>query len=82
MSFVQDPKCTENNTRSCSLPSQLHYHVRVDFLFAVDVGCGPSELQQLVRLVHHQGGVELAQPEQVAAEHPAETVRGVERVRS
>ena len=60
---------------SCSLPSQLHYHVRVDFLFAVDVGCGPSKLQQLVRLVHHQGGVELAQPEQVAAEHPAETAR-------
>ncbi len=65
-----------------SLPSQLHYHMRVDFLSAVDVGCGSGELQQLVRLVHHQRGVELAQPQQVAAEHPAETEREgcVERV--
>lgn len=47
----------------------------VDFLFAVDVGCGSSELQQLVRLVHHQGGVELAQLQQVEAEHPTETER-------
>ena len=49
--------------------------MRVDFLFAVDTGCGSSELQQLVRLVHHQRGVELTQPQQVAAEHPAETQR-------
>ena len=51
--------------------TESHYHMCVDFFFAVDVGCGSSELQQLVRLVHHQRGVELAQPQQVAAEHPA-----------
>lgn len=49
---------------------QLHYHVSVDFLFAVDVGCGAGELQELMRLVHHQGRVELAQLQQVATEHP------------
>lgn len=37
------------------------YHVCVDFLPAVDVGCGPGELQQLSGLVHHQGGEELTQ---------------------
>lgn len=47
----------------------------VDFFFAVDVGSGSSKLQQLVRLVHYERGLELAQPEQVAAEHPAETER-------
>lgn len=52
---------------------ESHYHMRVDFFFAVDVGRSSSELQQLVRLVHHQRGVELAQPQQVAAEHPAAT---------
>lgn len=73
------------STRSSSLLShlmhahthtRLYYHMSVDFFFAVDVGCGSSELQQLVRLVHYQRGVELAQPQQVAAEHPAETERG------
>lgn len=63
------------SARSSCLSSQLHYHMRVDFLFAVDVGRGSGELQQLVRLVHHQRGLELAQPQQVAAEHPAETER-------
>lgn len=50
--------------------TQLHYHVRVDFLFAVDVGGGSGKLQQLVRLVHNQRRVELAELQQVAAEHP------------
>lgn len=45
----------------------------VHFLFAVDVSCGSGELKQLVRLVHHQGGVELAEFQQVAGEHPTET---------
>lgn len=49
-----------------------HYHVCVHFLFAVDVGSGSGKLQQLVRLVHNQRGLELTQPEQVAAEHPAQ----------
>lgn len=44
----------------------------VHFLFAVDAGGGSGELQQLVGLVDHQRGLELAQPEQVAAEHPTE----------
>lgn len=47
------------------------HHMSVNFFFAVDVGCGSCELQQLLRLVHHQGGVELAQPEKLGAEHPA-----------
>lgn len=58
-----------------SADTQFHYHVCVDFFFAVDVGRGSGELQQLVRLVHHQRRVEFAQPQQVAAEHPAETER-------
>lgn len=51
------------------------YHMCIEFLFAVDVGCASSKLQQLVGLVHDQRGVELTQPQQVTAEHPAETVR-------
>ena len=35
-----------------------------------------------MRLVHYQRGVELAQPQQVAAEHPADTERGGGGVRS
>lgn len=53
--------------------AEFHYHVCVHFFFVVDVGSGPSKLHQFVRLVHHQRGLKLAQPEQVAAEHPAET---------
>lgn len=60
-------KQEHTHTRCCRYP------VCVDFFFAVDVGCGSSKLQQLVRLVHYQRRVELAQPEQVAAEHPEET---------
>ena len=37
----------------------------VDFLSAVHVCCGPGEPQQLVRLFHHQGGVQLTQLQQV-----------------
>lgn len=51
------------------------YHVCVDFLSVVDVGRGSCKLQQLMRLVHHQRGVELTQLQQVAAEHPTETER-------
>lgn len=49
--------------------------MRVNFLPAVDVGRGPGEVQQLPGLVHHQGGEELTQLQQVAAEHPAERER-------
>lgn len=58
-------------TYSTTAVSQLLYHVCVDFLPAVHVGRGPGELQQLSGLVHHQGGEELTQLQQVAAEHPA-----------
>lgn len=44
----------------------------VDLFFAIGVGCGSGEFQQVVRLIHHQRGVELTQPQQVATEHPAE----------
>lgn len=54
--------------------------MRVDFLFAVHVSGGAGKLQQLVGLVHHQGRVELAQFQQVAAENPTEAQR-VKRVR-
>lgn len=60
--------------------SQLHYHMRVDVLSAVDVSHGASKLQQHAGLVHHQGRLELAQFQQVAAENPAEAPR-VRRVR-
>lgn len=49
--------------------------MRVDFLFAVHVSGGAGKLQQLVGLVHHQGRVELAQFQQVAAENPTEAQR-------
>lgn len=49
--------------------------MRVDFLFVVDVCGGAGKLQQLVGLVHHQGRVELAQFQQVAAENPREARR-------
>lgn len=52
----------------------------VDFLFTVYVSRGAGKLQQLVGLVHHQGWVELAQFQQVAAENPTEAQR-VKRVR-
>lgn len=58
-----------------SAGSTASYHVSVDFLSVVDVGRGSCKLQQLVRLVHHQRGVELTQLQQVAAEHPTQTER-------
>lgn len=63
-------------TVSSSSPAQFHYHMSVDFFFAVDIGCGSSKLQQLVRLVHDQRRVELTQAQQVEAEHSAETGLG------
>lgn len=69
--------CAESKTHREEKQSntEFHYHVCVHVFFAVDVGGGSSKLQQLMRLVDHQRGLELAQPEKVAAKHPAETKR-------
>lgn len=69
-----------NGIFSSQREPQLYYHMYVDFLFSVYVSRGAGKLQQLVGLVHHQGWVELAQFQQVAAENPTEAQR-VKRVR-
>lgn len=64
-----------NGTSSSRREPRLCYHVRVDLLFAVDVSGGAGKLQQLVGLVHHQGRVELAHFQQVAAENPTQAAK-------
>lgn len=54
-------------------PFHSSHHMRVDFLFAVNIGRRSGELQQLVGLVNDQRGVEFAQFRQLAAEHSART---------
>lgn len=60
---------------------QAAYHAGEHARSAPDAAHATHELQELLRQLHHQGGLPLAQGQEVGAQHPAEGAAGLYTLR-